>query len=205
MDSGKFIVIEGIDGVGKTTALQYAHTYLLNKGYNVVTAKDPGTTAFGYGVRELILSDKSINLSPTGQALLFGAARRDMVEKVIMPALLDDAVILCDRYILSALAYQSECPYIKNIIDASTGGILPCHTIVLDAPIEVSELRLHRRSKETMNHFDLADPEIRAKRRKIMLDWYMEHKTVATAICVNAPREIVGQRVCLKLDEILAK
>lgn len=204
MASGKFIVIEGIDGVGKTTALQYALLYLQERGYDVVTAKDPGTTPFGLGVRELVLSDVAGGLSATSQALLFGASRRDTVEKVIAPALAKGQVVLCDRFILSALAYQSECPYIKKIIEASTGGVLPNHTIILDAPIEVSELRLLRRNAETMNHFDMASPELRQERRKIMIDWYMKNTAVATAICVNASREVVGQRVCQKLEEILA-
>jgi len=103
---GLFITFEGLDGCGKSTQMGLLADALTEAGYDVVTTREPGGTAMGEALRSVLLDVGHTGMSPRAEALLYAAARAQLVEEVVRPALDDARVVLCDRYIDSSLAYQ---------------------------------------------------------------------------------------------------
>ena len=106
-DPGRLIAFEGVEGAGKSTQLELLRRALEGRSPEVVVTREPGGTPAGERIRALLL-DPQLELHPRAEALLFAAARAELVEAVIRPALERGAVVLCDRYLDSSLAYQGE-------------------------------------------------------------------------------------------------
>jgi dTMP kinase len=139
---GLFITLEGPDGSGKSSLLQSLAAALRELGCDVVATREPGSTALGEQVRRLVL-DPEPRIDRTGRAdaLLFAASRAQHVDEVIQPALDRGAVVVCDRYADSSLAYQgagSGVPMdeLRAVQRFATGGLVPDLTILLDLPVE---------------------------------------------------------------------
>jgi dTMP kinase len=98
------VTFEGVDGSGKSTQTELLRDWLQEEGREVVTTREPGGTALGESVRELLLDGEG--MAPWTEAALFAAARAELVERVIGPALAEGADVICDRYLDSSLAYQ---------------------------------------------------------------------------------------------------
>jgi len=129
-----FVTFEGLDGSGKTTQVELLATHLEETGREVVATREPGGTKLGEKVRELILGDSEI--SPWAEAALFAAARAELVERVIKPALGRGADVVCDRYLDSSLAYQGIArglgvDRILALNSDAIRGILPDVTFLL--------------------------------------------------------------------------
>ena len=146
---GKFITFEGADGGGKSTQVQLAATWLQQRGYEVVTTREPGGTVLAEKVRELVL-DPALPLNTTSQTLLYLAARSEHVEKVIRPALAAGKIVLCDRFSDSTLVYQGlavgkawdEVVELLRLCSFATAGLEPDLTLVLDGrPEELAKRR----------------------------------------------------------------
>jgi dTMP kinase len=129
-----FVTFEGIDGSGKSTQVDLLRSALEAEGRSVVATREPGGTAFGERVRELLLLGPE--MSPWAEAALFAAARAELVAEVIAPALEAGHDVLCDRYIDSSLAYQgiARGVGVDRVLQLSleaTRGLLPDRTILL--------------------------------------------------------------------------
>ncbi len=129
-----FVTFEGLDGSGKSTQAELLRERLEAAGREVVTAREPGGTPLGEGVRELVLN--GTEMTAWAEAALFAAARAELVDRVIAPALERGADVICDRYIDSSLAYQGIARGLglERVLELNlqaTRGLLPDRTFVL--------------------------------------------------------------------------
>jgi dTMP kinase len=138
------VTFEGVDGSGKSTQTELLQEWLQKEGRNVVTTREPGGTPLGERVRELLLDGGAI--APWTEAALFAAARAELVDRVIGPALANGSVVVCDRYLDSSLAYQGigrglgvERVLAFNV--EAIRGILPDLTFLLLVDVEEAQKR----------------------------------------------------------------
>lgn len=150
-----FITFEGPEGSGKTTVLNQINK-LLSENYNVISTREPGGVSTGEEIRNILLDGENIDIRT--EALLFAASRREhLVEKVI-PALKNNKVVLCDRYIDSSLAYQGYArgigiEEVKKINEFAINGLYPDLTIYLDIDAEVGRKRILK-NQRSQNRLD---------------------------------------------------
>ena len=131
---GMFVTFEGIDGSGKTTQAALLAEWARGQGHEVVAVREPGGTPLGERIRELLLDGPE--MSAWAEAALFAAARAELAERVIRPALLRGAWVVCDRYVDSSLAYQGAArglgvDAVRELNAVATDGLLPDVTFVL--------------------------------------------------------------------------
>jgi dTMP kinase len=140
---GCFITIEGPEGAGKTTQADAVARHLADLGHDVHTTREPGGTWLGERLREILLArtDSAAPTDPLTDALLFNAARRQLVTEVIRPALEAGRTVVCARFADSTLAYQGygagiPLDTLRGLERAATDGLTPDLTILLDVPVE---------------------------------------------------------------------
>jgi len=147
----KFITLEGIEGVGKTSNLHFIKELLENEGCECVVTREPGGTNLGESLRGLLLNHSDENMSADTELLMMFAARAEHLSKVILPALEQDKTVLCDRFTEATYAYQGggrqlNVEKIKVLEDWVQGDLRPDLTVILDAPVEVGRERAGKRS-----------------------------------------------------------
>lgn len=141
MRKGLFITLEGVDGVGKTTQALLLKAYLEQKGHEIVHTFEPGGTALGSSIRQLLLDPSHKELSPMTEILLYAADRAQHVHETVRPALADGKTVICERFVDSSLAYQGyglglDLDAIRSVNHWATGGVVPDLTLYLDADPE---------------------------------------------------------------------
>ncbi len=144
-----FIAIEGADGTGKTTQVERLCHWLEEKGHKVVRCRDPGGTALGEAVRDILLHRQSVPIDARAEALLYMASRAQLVAEVIRPAVEAGCIVVSDRFLLSNIAYQGygfglSVEMLRQIGEFATAGVQPDVTIVLDMPVADALQRIQR-------------------------------------------------------------
>jgi len=137
--SGLFITLEGCEGSGKSTQMAHLADRLRRAGADVHALREPGGTAVGEQVREILLSPAHQGMDAVTEVLLYEAARAEHVAHVIRPALETGAIVVCDRYADSSTAYQGygrglDLAMVRSLNDWATGGLVPDCTLILDVP-----------------------------------------------------------------------
>jgi dTMP kinase len=132
-----FIVLEGVNGAGKTSLQQKIADWLLQRGKTPLITREPGATPLGKAIRSLVLETKGEAISTMAELMLFGADRAEHVNKVILPALSRSEWVICDRYFYSSIAFQGygrgiPLDKIHNVNTLATGGVVPDLTVLLD-------------------------------------------------------------------------
>lgn len=156
--NGVFITLEGPDGSGKTSAAKRLASSLRAIGLDVVSVHEPGGTELGERLRELLLHREEVPIDPLADALLFNAARAQLVREVIRPALAAGRMVVCARYADSTLAYQGygaglDLDLLRRLEAIATGGLKPDLTILLDLPVDVGLTR-KRRGRGPLTRFE---------------------------------------------------
>ena len=138
---GLFVSMEGPDGAGKSTQIELLRAYLTARGYDVIITREPGGTVISEAIRQIILNKEYTEMSPNTELLLYAAARAQLVQEVIRPALDAGKAVICDRFLESSVVYQGiarglgvEKVYTVN--DYALEGLRPQLTILLDLSAE---------------------------------------------------------------------
>lgn len=157
---GKFITFEGPDGSGKTAQLDILADEFINAGYPIVRTREPGGTPISDQIRATLLDLKNTAMIDRTEALLYQAARAQLVAEIIKPQLASGGIVLSDRYADSTLAYQgyghqNTVASLEGIIHYATGGLIPDLTLLLDLAPEVGLQR--RLDAGGLNRLDAYD------------------------------------------------
>ncbi len=198
---GPFITIDGPDGGGKTTQAERLRDHLTARGITVLLTREPGGTWLGEQVREVLLARTGTAAAPTDpltDALLFNAARRQIVGELIRPAIEAGTTVICARFSDSTLAYQGSgagvpLDRLRLLADIATDGLVPDLTLLLDIPVEVGlarkapgdvtrfeaefDLDFHRRVRAGFLAIAQADAD-----RVALIDAAADRNTVAAVI-----------------------
>ena len=168
-NKGYFISFEGIDGSGKSTQIQRLAKFLEALGLNVIITREPGGSVGGEEIRNLLLQGNVDRWSAETEILLFTAARRDHLERIILPALEEGKIVICDRFADSTRMYQGmRGPNLRNLVDSLNEKVIkfdPDLTILIDINPEISLKRAKSR-KTVEERFEDFGVELQMKMRK---------------------------------------
>lgn len=157
--AGRFITLEGGEGVGKSTQIKALSAALQSQGKIVVETREPGGSVGAEAIRDLLLHSDGDAWGPRAEALLFAAARSDHVERLIRPALAAGQWVLCDRFVDSTRAYQGggsglSDNEIMTLHQIGSRGLLPDRTLLLRLKPEVADARRAGRSLDRPDRFE---------------------------------------------------
>lgn len=205
MAKGLFITFEGTDGAGKTTQIELLTEYLKEKGYQVVNTIEPGGTALGEKIRNILLDRKNAGMSPRAETLLFQASRAELVSKVILPALDSGEIVICDRFYDSTIVYQGMARGLgkEEIIDMSlwaTGGLEPDITFLLSIDRENG---LKRLSGESMDRIEMEEDGFQRKICQGYRELARMYRNRIVEINADLSVEEVFEAVRQKVDKVL--
>lgn len=194
--AGVFITFEGGEGSGKTTIANMIQKTLAQEGYHVVLTREPGGVEIAEKIRDIIHDVKYINMDRKTEALLYAASRRQhLVEKVI-PALENDAIVICDRFVDSSMVYQGIARgiginevYQMNLF--ATENILPKRTIFFDIQPEDGLKRVYENKDREVNRLDLEN-----------IDFHRKVYQGYLSLCDKFPNRIVKIDASLDIDHV---
>lgn len=194
-ERGVFVAFEGGEGAGKSTQARLLENWLVEQGYTVVLTHEPGDSAVGLKLRQILLDPQTGALDSRAEALLYAADKAEHVEKLVRPALETGAVVVTDRYVDSTLAYQGagralEPAEVETVARWATGDLRPHLTVLLDVDptfglarsglpdrLESEPLEFHSRVRESFLALAAADPG-----HYLVIDGGMTPEAVAAAV-----------------------
>ncbi len=195
-----FITFEGPEGSGKSTQIPVLADFLRQRGYSVLTTREPGGTEIGEQIRGVIHDLKNTAMHPRTETLLYQAARAQIVEQVIRPHLAAGGIVLCDRYADSTIAYQGyghqqNLDEVRRLVGYATEGLNPDVTLLLDLEVETGlgrktdgewnrldayAVEFHQRVRGGYHQLALEEPQ-----RWVTIDASQTPEAVAEIICKN--------------------
>jgi len=189
-----FITLEGPEGSGKTSHLPDLAEFLREKGWKVLTTREPGGTAIGDQVRQVLMRIDNTAMNPRAETLLFLAARAQLVDQIIRPALAEGSVVISDRYGDSTLAYQgyghgNDLSIIRQMLAFATGGLVPDLTLLLDVDPAIGLRR--KKTVGEWNRLDAYELEFHRRVRAGYLELVREDPKRWTVLDASQPREMV--------------
>ena len=205
--AGKFISLEGGEGVGKTTLIQKLRAHLEARGLEVIVTREPGGTPGAEVLRDILLTGATDRWSPVTEALLMYAARVDHVERLIQPALARGAWVLSDRFSDSTIAYQGaaggmDIARIRQLHDVALEDFYPDLTFVLDLDPLVGLRRTVERGEDP-TRFEMHDTEFHARLRDAFLRIVKDEPQRCQVLDASRPPEEVFDAALAVMSEKL--
>jgi dTMP kinase len=200
-----FLVIDGLDGAGKSTQWEALATWLRGQGHSVIACRDPGSTQLGNELRQVVLQRSSIPIDPRAEMMLFMAARTQLVSEVIRPALDQGQIVVCDRFQLSTLVYQGHAggvplSEIRAVGRFAAGELEPTHTFVLDLPpanaLSRIERGLDRMESRGIEYFE------RVRKGFLLEASQLDEK--CSIIDASQPSAEITRDICERVKQLLA-
>ncbi|MBC8270615.1 MAG: dTMP kinase [Gammaproteobacteria bacterium] len=187
---GRFITIEGVEGVGKSTNISYIERFLEARDIEFVSTREPGGTALAERIRDVLLDKAESSMDPMTELLLMFAARKQHTEELIKPALERGEWVICDRYTDSSYAYQGggrglDSKIISKVEKLTLGSFKPDLTIVLDLPVKKGLARAGNRGE--LDRFELESEKFFKRVRATFLARAKTHKRYHV---INASRSL---------------
>jgi dTMP kinase len=200
---GVFVVFEGGDGLGKTTQVDQLCAWLADKGHEVVKTFEPGDTTVGAMIRRIVLDPATGEMSPRAEALLYAADKAQHIFAVVRPALERGAVVVCDRYVDSMLAYQGagrvlELADLERIARWATEDLRPDLTVVLDA--ELSD-GIHAKAQK--DRLESAGDVFHERTRQFFLELARRAPERYLVLNARASREEIAGHVAARVAPLL--
>lgn len=204
MPAGLFLSFDGLDGTGKSTQCRRLATALKAAGVPVTHCVDPGGTALGARLRDLLLFGREYTISPRAEALLFMSSRAQLVDEVIRPALFRGEVVLSDRYLLANVVYQGHAggldpDDIWRVGAFSTGGLEPARTLLFDLPVELAV----RRGKRDADRLESRGLMYMQQVRTGYLTEAARRPDRITVIDANSSEDVVADQVWAAVEPLL--
>lgn len=170
-----FITFEGVEGCGKSSVLTFVYNELKKSNYNIIETREPGGVVISEEIRKIVLGREYPNLDKRCEALLFAASRRQHLVEKVWPALKENKIVLCDRYIDSSLAYQGGgdelgVEEVLKINLFATENTFPDYTILFDIDPEIGLSRINKNANREVNRLDIKTLEFYKLVRKTYLD-----------------------------------
>jgi dTMP kinase len=204
--TGKFITVEGIEGVGKTTNMEYLQQLITAAGKDLVVTREPGGTPLGEAIRGLLLDPQYQGMDSDCELQLMFAARAEHLDKVIKPAIEAGRWVLCDRFTDATYAYQGggrglDTEKIAALEQLVQGAFRPDLTLLLDVPVAVGLERAGKRSAP--DRFEQEQVEFFERVRQAYLDMADTHNGRYRVIDASRPLENVQQQLAAVMKTIL--
>lgn len=203
---GFFITLEGGEGVGKTTQIDYLRDTLISMGHSVVTTREPGGTALSETIRALLKGDIGEGMDPDTELLLIFAARNEHLVKVIKPALARGDWVICDRFTDATYAYQGMgrgigFERIRVLEHWVQQGLQPDLTLLLDAPVKLGFARVARRGK-VYDRFECEAEDFFMRVRDAYLKLARNHAERFRVIDATRPVDQVKNDISIAINEL---
>jgi len=201
---GVFIVFEGGDGVGKTTQVERLCRWLTDQGREVVRTFEPGDTPVGQHIRRIVLDPATGEISPRAEALLYAADKAQHLYAVVRPALARGAVVVCDRYVDSMIAYQGagrvlESDEVEQVARWATEDLMPHLTVLLDVD--------HRKAvsvKADKDRLEAAGDDFHARARGHFLALAERRPDLYLVLDARDTRAAIAERIVARVSAILS-
>lgn len=205
---GKFITIEGTEGVGKTTNIEFIQAWLNSRKLDFVSTREPGGTPLAEQIRELLLTPRKEKVSNSAELLLMFAGRAQHLDHVILPAIQSGRWVLCDRFTDATYAYQGygrgmDKALIAQLEQLVQADLRPNLTLILDIPVEIGLKRANQRS--TPDRFEREQIEFFERVRQGYLSIATESPERCVVIDASQPLEDVQRDIAEALNDFLAR
>lgn len=207
MKNGIIISFEGPDGAGKTTVLEQVLPVLQEKGYDIITTREPGGVEIAERIRDVILDVNHVAMDNKTELLLYMAARRQHYVEKVLPALEAGKVVLIDRFIDSSIAYQGtgrglDKDIIRRLNDFATDGRKPDLTLYFDVESEIGLARIAKNAEREVNRLDLEKLDMHKRVREGYLALTEQEKRIVTIDASRELAEVVSETLHTILEQL---
>lgn len=201
--AGSFIVFEGGEGAGKSTQETVLAQWLEGRGLSVVRTREPGGTPAGEAIRTILLSNDYAGLTDRAEALLFAAARGEHAAQIIRPALEGGAIVVCDRYLDSSVAYQGYGrglgpDFVRNLSLWATRDLVPDLTVLLDVDPSIGLSRV-----QSPDRLESEPIEYHQRVRQAFVDLAAANPDRYLVIDADQDKDAIAQRIRRRVADLL--